>query len=1058
MFSLFTCSFKLCKRVLTKDLLCELVKCGVGTNEVEKCVENLSKSSVRRARNTRMIRFIMGDKLLDAKIEEKRMRKEYEKRRVEFNRVVPIGSEIDTWFRILMRIETEKVWKEGKAKNKAKIYLLNDRYKPKISNEAEIRNVMYRDIELDGIREGAEQSSANKPRLYGGVQISEEETLILSKDPSFMLLERIDRTELEIEIEKGLAKARYELMGCSEEEEDEEDGTGRHTKTARDTSLKYASMRATDIPTVARLCPPRPSTMKKEKVLESVKSKMLATVSEYQKKHCDKKGRIKKQNIDKSEEKALREVKEKVKKKEMVVFTTDKSGRFAADTPQNYEEAVMKHTQKDELVGKERVRQVEGKMNQHMKQFNKMFRVGAEHEHERRVESATHSTNTPAPPLYGLRKDHKTTEDAVKGPPVRPVCGANQAPNSRLSGFLSRIVNDHADAIGIETECRSSEEMRAGFEEYNDGDVEMKRHCAVISMDVKALYPSMEWGEILTAVRELVESSPEEVEGVDYEEIGKYIAVTMKREDIVREGLANVVPERKIETGRDIGVAYLCNKANDDKWKTVRKPGKRQRKKMVALAVMEGVRACMSHHVYRVGDKTFLQKSGGPIGLELTGAVSRAFMWRWDRLYLEKVERAGLKMRLYERYVDDSNQVAEVPAVGTKYVVEQNKLVVDPELRDHNTPADERVAKVLLAIANSVMDCIEMEGDWPSKNEDGKMPILDMKVWVDTEGTLLYKHYEKKVSSKTVLNAKSAHSAACKRSVHTQEVLRRMLNTSHRLSWKEEAAPAITEYMGRMKEAGYGENYRKDVLTHALQIYDKKWEEHRKGSCPIFRHKSWKSKERREDKRNKRLNWASKEGHIAPIFVPTTPGGTLMKMLRKVAEEEEKEGIKFKIMEVGGRTMKREVQRSNPTATQGCVEGDCIACNIERGKGGDCRRNNVNYEIECQLCPEGQRPVYIGETARNLYTRAKEHMDGGKRKRTDEEEDGTSFVRKHMDLCHKGSESKFKARVTKANTDSFSRQIREGVLIRRCEKSMLNSKSEWFQPPIFQIRSEIIRE
>ena len=56
-----------------------------------------------------MIRFIMRDKLLDAKIEEKRVRKEYEKRRVEFNRVVPIASEIDTWFRILMRIETEKV-------------------------------------------------------------------------------------------------------------------------------------------------------------------------------------------------------------------------------------------------------------------------------------------------------------------------------------------------------------------------------------------------------------------------------------------------------------------------------------------------------------------------------------------------------------------------------------------------------------------------------------------------------------------------------------------------------------------------------------------------------------------------------------------------------------------------------------------------------------------------------------------------------------------------------------------------------------------------------------
>ena len=112
--------------------------------------------------------------------------------------------------------------------------------------------------------------------------------------------------------------------------------------------------------------------------------------------------------------------------------------------------------------------------------------------------------------------------------------------------------------------------------------------------------------------------------------------------------------------------------------------------------------------------------------------------------------------------------------------------------------------------------------------------------------------------------------------------------------------------------------------------------------------------------------WANKDGHIAPIFVPTTPGGVLIKRMRRVAEEEGKEGIEYKIMEVRGRTIIREVQRSNPTATQGCNDRYCIACNEQKGKGGDCRRNNVSYQIEYQLCPEGQRPIYIDRTARNL--------------------------------------------------------------------------------------------
>ena len=75
--------------------------------------------------------------------------------------------------------------------------------------------------------------------------------------------------------------------------------------------------------------------------------------------------------------------------------------------------------------------------------------------------------------------------------------------------------------------------------------------------------------------------------------------------------------------------------------------------------------------------------------------------------------------------------------------------------------------------------------------------------------------------------------------------------------------------------------------------------------------------------------------------------------------------------------------------------------------------------------------------------------------RKDDEE---SFIKKHMDDCHPGEESKFEARVTHSNKDCLSRQVREGVLIRRCTMPILNSKSEWFQPPIFQIQNEIIRE
>ena len=80
--------------------------------------------------------------------------------------------------------------------------------------------------------------------------------------------------------------------------------------------------------------------------------------------------------------------------------------------------------------------------------------------------------------------------------------------------------------------------MKAAFEKFNtEEDEETRKNCRVISMDAKALYPSMEWGEIDKAVRELVESSDRESEDVDWIEVGKYLAVTMTKKEIEEEKL-----------------------------------------------------------------------------------------------------------------------------------------------------------------------------------------------------------------------------------------------------------------------------------------------------------------------------------------------------------------------------------------------------------------------------------------------------------------------------------------------------------------------------------------
>ena len=94
---------------------------------------------------------------------------------------------------------------------------------------------------------------------------------------------------------------------------------------------------------------------------------------------------------------------------------------------------------------------------------------------------------------------------------------------------------------------------------------------------------------------------------------------------------------------------------------------------------------------------------------------------------------------------------------------------------------------------------------------------------------------------------------------------------------------------------------------------------------------------------------------------------------------------------------------------------------------------------------------YIGKTARNLYSRGSEHT------RNYEKTESESFIHKHQQEKHHGMLPNFKAKILYSFKDSFSRQTAEGVCIRRCKTDILNTKSEWHQPSLWRVRSEINR-
>ena len=107
-------------------------------------------------------------------------------------------------------------------------------------------------------------------------------------------------------------------------------------------------------------------------------------------------------------------------------------------------------------------------------------------------------------------------------------------------------------------------------------------------------------------------------------------------------------------------------------------------------------------------------------------------------------------------------------------------------------------------------------------------------------------------------------------------------------------------------------------------------------------------------------------------MVNPTPGGELAKQLQEVLNKNPGP-VKIKVQEQGGIQVKTKLQKSNPNKTRGCNSADCLACKHGRGRGGECRRNNVGYILICDECG-GDEVSYVGETGQHVYTRGLSHM------------------------------------------------------------------------------------
>ena len=426
----------------------------------------------------------------------------------------------------------------------------------------------------------------------------------------------------------------------------------------------------------------------------------------------------------------------------------------------------------------------------------------------------------------------------------------------------------------------------------------------------------------------------------------------MKEEEVVEEGFEDLLYtkekkdiKKKRKVTKKIGRKYVHNtskqktkvskkdmdisdegadtldtsskKQNDSKkkktviWnKPKRIPTKLELRKMFGKALEGMLIVCMNNHVYQFENITRLQKQGGPIGLRLTGEIADCLMINWDKKLLTKLESHGMIPELYTRFKDDIAIVIESLEKGSKLV--EDTITVDEmkKLEDENKNDTKVTMDIVQNLANTINPMIKLTVETPCNYPDGKLPVLDITVKINQEAQnrLDFEFFEKPTKNPRVVMADSALSFRQKRTILTQEGLRRLRNTKIELG-PEVQKKHLDKFMLKVKNSGYNTKFRTEILDSILKAFEKMVDDDLKNIKPLYRSKNWNAEERAILKSKKKLNWwntdKSQTKYTSVLFVTPTPGGVLAKALQKREEELNKNNKeRIKIVEKGGLKIK----------------------------------------------------------------------------------------------------------------------------------------------------------
>ena len=114
----------------------------------------------------------------------------------------------------------------------------------------------------------------------------------------------------------------------------------------------------------------------------------------------------------------------------------------------------------------------------------------------------------------------------------------------------------------------------------------------------------------------------------------------------------------------------------------------------------------------------------------------------WCLKLKNKLSHLRIENRMQPRMVDDITLLPCILKPGSRF--ENNQIVIhgDKVEEDKMIPSDVRTMNIIKQVANSIDKHIQVTYDVPSYHDDGYVPILDVKVKLNSNGKLEHIFYK----------------------------------------------------------------------------------------------------------------------------------------------------------------------------------------------------------------------------------------------------------------------------------------------------------------------------